>query len=76
MVHYKTIVPMDAAAFEEHARVIYPKGIREGKSPNFGEGWYYAWLPKYNESHGEAAQTALQDIIDTYFSNGRPEEVE
>lgn len=76
LVQYKTIVPMDAAAFEEHARIIYPKGIRAGKNPNFAEGWYYAWQPQYNETHGEAVQIALQDIIDTYFPNGRPEEVE
>lgn len=74
LVYYETIVPMDADAFAEHARIIYPKGIREGRNPNFGEGWYHTWLPKYDESHGEAAQKALQDIIDTYFPNGRPAE--
>ncbi len=34
--------------------------------------WYYIWLPKYGESHGRPVQAALQEIIDLYFSEGRP----
>lgn len=72
LVYYKSIIPMDNQEFRDHANITYPKGIHDGKSPNYGEGWYYVWLPKYNESHGIAAQKALQDIIDRYFPNGRP----
>jgi len=72
LVHYKTVIPMNNDAFAEHAKIVNPKGIRAGKSPDFGEGWYHAWLPKYNGSHGEAAQKALQEIIDLYFPDGRP----
>jgi hypothetical protein len=63
---------MDGEAFAAHANVVYPKGIRAGKNPNYGEGWYHTWLPKCNTAHGEVAQQALQAIIDTYFPNGRP----
>ncbi|MGB0413404.1 MAG: M60 family metallopeptidase [Coraliomargarita sp.] len=70
--HYQRIIPMNTEAFAAHAKVVYPKGIRAGKNPNYGEGWYHTWLPNYNASHGEAAQQALQTIIDTYFPNGRP----
>jgi len=72
LVHYRSIIPMNNADFAEHAKIVNPKGIRAGKNPNFAEGWYYVWLPEYDESHGEAAQKALQDIIDTYYPNGRP----
>ncbi len=65
--HYQTIIPVDNAEFAEHAGVVNPKGIRAGKNPLYGEGWYHVWLPQYNETHGRAAQAALQDIIDRYF---------
>jgi len=72
LLHYKTIIPMNNDDFKKHANVIYPRGIGKGKSPLYGEGWYYVWLPKYNEAHGQAAQAALQEMIDRYFPNGRP----
>lgn len=74
LVHYKSLVPMDNVEFAEHAEVVNPKGIREGRNPKYGEGWYSATLAKYNETHGEAAHAALQKIIDTYFPGGRPRE--
>ena len=72
LMHYMTLIPMSREEFARHAAVIYPRGIRPGQNPNFGEGWYYVWLQKYDRSHGEAAKAALQKIIDTYFPNGRP----
>ena len=72
LVHYKSVIPMNNDAFVKHAKFVYPKGIGEGKSPFYGEGWYHVWMPQYNESHGEAALAALQDIIDLYFPDGRP----
>lgn len=73
LIHYKTLIPMNNAEFAEHANIVNPKGIRRGKNPQYGEGWYYTWLPKYEESHGIAAQAALQEIIDIYFPDGRPQ---
>jgi len=72
LVHYKTLIPMNNAEFAAHARIVNPRGIRKGRNPLYGEGWYYTWLPKYEESHGAAAQAALQEIIDLYFPDGRP----
>jgi hypothetical protein len=76
LIHYKTLIPMNNAEFVQHARIVNPTGIRKGRNPLYGEGWYYTWLPKYEESHGmaaqEALQEALQDIIDLYFPDGRP----
>ena len=72
LVHYRTLVPMNNAEFASHAKIVNPKGIHKGRNPLYGEGWYYTWLPKYEESHGVAAQAALQEIIDLYFPGGRP----
>ncbi len=72
LVHYKTLIPMNNAAFTRHAKTVNPKGIGKGRSPLYGPGWYHAWLPKYNDAHGVAAQAALQKIIDTYFPDGPP----
>lgn len=72
LLHYQTLIPMDDADFARHAKIVNPRGIREGRNPLYGEGWYYVWLPKYNESHGRAARAALQGIIDLYFPQGRP----
>jgi len=70
--HYKTIIPMSSDEFARHAKIVNPKGIRAGRNPLYGEGWYYSWLPKYNASHGEGAQAALQETTDMYFPKGRP----
>lgn len=70
--HYKTLIPMNNAEFAAHAKIVNPKGIRKGRNPLYGEGWYYTWLPQYEESHGVAAQAALQEVIDLYFPDGRP----
>ncbi|MBL7188693.1 MAG: hypothetical protein ISS70_20400 [Phycisphaerae bacterium] len=72
LVHYKTLIPMNNAEFAQHAKIVNPRGISKGRNPLYGEGWYYTWLPKYEESHGIAAQAALQKIIDLYFPGGRP----
>jgi len=72
LIHYKTLIPMNNAEFTQHAKIVNPRGIRKGGNPLYGEGWYYTWLSKYEESHGIAAQAALQDIIDLYFPGGRP----
>ena len=72
LIHYKTLIPMNNAEFAKHVKIVNPRGIRKGKNPLYGEGWYYTWLPKYEESHGVAAQAALQEIIDLYFPDGRP----
>ena len=67
LLHYKSIIPMNKAQFTAHARILYPNEITIGESPDYGEGWYHVWLPKYNNSHGLAAQAAIQDIINLYF---------
>ncbi|MGJ8641517.1 MAG: M60 family metallopeptidase [Opitutaceae bacterium] len=65
--HYAASIPMDNAAFREHAAEVYPNGLKNPKNPLFGTGWYQDWLPKYTQAHGEQAQAALQAILDRYF---------
>lgn len=74
LTHYLTLIPMNREEFARHAAVLYPRGIRPGQNPNYAEGWYEAWLRKYDRSHGEAAKAALQKVISTYFPRGRPAE--
>ena len=73
LVHYKSLIPMNNTEFRAHANIAWPGVITSGESLNYGEGWYSVWLPLYNETHGAAAQIAMQQIIDLYFPNGRPE---
>jgi hypothetical protein len=72
LLHYESLIPMNNSDFAEHAEIVNPKGIRKGKNPNFAEGWYYVWKLRYDETHGEEARVALQEIIETYFPEGRP----
>ncbi|MBK7342627.1 MAG: hypothetical protein IPJ06_05640 [Saprospiraceae bacterium] len=74
LVHYKSIIPLNNAEFEAHAKaflaVLFPPA-----HPDYGSGWYNIWLTQYNETHGALAQEAMQNIIDLYFPGGCPTEV-
>ncbi|MDF7806456.1 M60 family metallopeptidase [Pontiellaceae bacterium B12219] len=69
---YKTLIPMNNAEFVAHSKRVYPGGLKNAQNPLYGTGWYKAQLNEYDESNGQAAQAALQEIIDLYF----PEEIE
>lgn len=69
--HYQTVIPMNNQEFIGHAEIIYPDGLKEA-NPDYGIGWYYKNVPKYNESHGNLAVSALDNIIKLYFPDGRP----
>jgi uncharacterized protein (TIGR02145 family) len=70
LLHYQSIIPMDSAQFDQHARAFFNGPVPPGGDPDYGNGWYNVWLPLYNNSHGDSAVAALQKIIDTYFPNG------
>ncbi len=73
LVKYQSIIPLDNAAFTAHAKVFLGKSvITAGASPDYGEGWYFVWLPQYDVSHGKAAQVAMAGILQKYFPGGRP----
>lgn len=69
---YRTLIPMSAGDFKAHALIMYPRCEQPGrtlmeKNVMFGHGWYHKWLDVYDESHGEMAQVALDNIIEAYF---------
>jgi Peptidase M60, enhancin and enhancin-like/N-terminal domain of M60-like peptidases len=73
LIKYRSIIPLDNASFAAHAKVFLAKDvITAGASPDYHEGWYFAWLPLYDASHGAAAQAAMGNILTTYFPGGRP----
>lgn len=69
--HYKTLIPMDNEAFEDHARTFYPM-LRENVNTEAFEGWYHETAQTWSASDGAASLQALQDIIDLYYPDGRP----
>ncbi len=73
LMKYQAIIPMDNAAFTAHAKTFLNKTvITAGQSPDYGEGWYFVWLPLYDATLGNAAQLAMSNIITQYFPAGRP----
>jgi hypothetical protein len=75
LLKYQSIIPMDNATFKVHAAAFLNKPVDKitaGQSPDYGEGWYYVWLPKYSAADGQAAQLAMANIVKLYFPNGRP----
>jgi len=72
LTHYQSIIPLDNAAFEAHAKAFFGGSVPSGGDPDYGSGWYNVWLPMYNETHGAMAVQAMQDIIDLYYPEGCP----
>ncbi len=72
LMHYKSMIPMNNEEFVAHADIVSPNRDGSG-NPDYGKGWYFVWESLYNESHGDSAQAAMQDIIDYYFPAGRPD---
>ena len=71
--NYQSIIPLNNAAFTAHAKTFLAKTtITAGASPDYGEGWYFVWLPLYDATHGQAAQAAMTSIVNQYFPAGRP----
>ena len=73
LVTYKSLIPKDKKAFQEFAMKWW------GKQPNpkgfTTERNHSARWDAYNEEAAAKAAQCVQDIIDRYFPNGRPEPV-
>lgn len=70
LAHYQSIIPMDSAQFSQQAQIYFNGPVPPGGNPDYENGWYNVWLPRYNHLHGDSAVVALQTIIDTYFPDG------
>jgi N-terminal domain of M60-like peptidases/Peptidase M60, enhancin and enhancin-like len=76
LTFYRTLIPMNNAAFQTHAAVFLDKPAASisgaGRSLDYGEGWYSVWLNKYAGVEGQAAQVSMTNILSKYFPTGRP----
>lgn len=74
--HYQSLIPMDNPTFKTHAAAFLNNDVAQingtNKSVDYGEGWYFYWLDRYDGSHGTAARLELDKILTRYFPNGRP----
>ena len=71
LVHYKALIPKDNESFRKFALMWWgreprPEGFTTER--NHAERWQ-----AYDEDEAERARTVVQDIIDRYFPDGRPE---
>ncbi len=73
---YQSQIPMNNAAFRVHAAKYLDKPADqingENRTADVGEGWYAFWLNRYTEAEGQAAQAAMNNILNKYFPNGKP----
>ncbi|MBI1336095.1 MAG: hypothetical protein GC164_03930 [Phycisphaera sp.] len=72
LVHYKTLVPPDNAAFRDFAVKWWgQQPIAKDKDVQSKHEHEQQW-GRYNTQSAELARKRVQDIIDLYFPNGRP----
>ena len=78
--YYKTIVLSDNSSFKEFGLNDYTEeSILSYVNPNdysplwYNQGFLSSWWDIYDETHAAQTLTVLQDIIDLYFPEGRPE---
>lgn len=80
--YYKTIVPMDNAAFRNFGLEDYSESKITNSSTtyhsNLSQSYYEVFLNKfwnsYSNTESQAIIAQIQTIIDLYFPDGRPEE--
>ena len=66
LLNYKTLIPITNADFNDIYETFFP-GKPDGSSPLWGAGWFNERKDQWNDNHGLASQTALENIIDLYF---------
>lgn len=78
--YYKTIVPMDNQAFRDFGLEDYTEEkilnstFYDYVSQSYNQGFLKKWWNDYGTTEGESAVNEIQNIIDLYFPDGRPEE--
>jgi hypothetical protein len=66
LLRYHDFIPNDNAEFLELFEELHP-GMPEGDSPDYGPGWYHVLAQTYDETYGQRAHDALDDIVALYF---------
>jgi len=78
--YYKTIVPMDNEAFRNFGLEDYSQSKIDNSTyydhiaQSYSSGFYKKWWNLYGETQAELTINEIQNIIDLYFPEGRPEE--
>jgi hypothetical protein len=71
LLHYKSLVPEDNKAFRKHALMWWTK---EPSAKGYTtERNHAARWKSYDEAEAERVRQVVQDVIDRYFPDGRPE---
>lgn len=80
LAHYKTIVPQDNAAFRAFGIQDFGQNSINNYvnafdvAPlSYSNGFFNVWWNIYDNTHAQAAETQIQNMIDLYYPNGRPE---
>ena len=79
LMFYKTIVPKDNTSFRNFGLQDFSETKINNSSPydhvsqSYYEGFMKMWWDEYDSEEGLAAVNEIQNIIDLYFPEGRPE---
>jgi hypothetical protein len=78
LIEYKDLIPEDNTAFINYALSVYPNLYTNGPNdnPDYGVGWHYQKSLTYDEAEAQERANLLQGIIDLYYPNGEPTDVE
>ncbi|MDO6604456.1 M60 family peptidase N-terminal accessory domain-containing protein [Arenibacter palladensis] len=77
--YYKTIVPMDNTTFRNFGledfseSKIQKSSYYDHVSQSYYPGFLKKWWNDYDAAEGQAAVNQIQNILDLYFPDGRPE---
>ncbi len=81
LMYYKTIVPMSNSAFRafgledfSESNILNYNTLYNHTSQSYYQGFLQNWWNDYDEEEGQAAVEEVQNIIDLYFPDGRPQE--
>jgi hypothetical protein len=66
LLRYHDFIPNNNAELLELFEELHP-GMPEGESPDYGPGWYHVLAQSYDETYGQRAHDALDDIVALYF---------
>lgn len=66
LVYYKSVIPMSAAEFVTHDNAV------GNLVSTVDQANYDTWRTTWTSTLGQQSADAIQDIIDTYFPDGRP----
>ncbi len=64
---YRDTIPRSSAAFQQHAKAMYPASNGPRETSQYQEQYYFQLLSTYDEAYATKSVTQMQTLIDTYF---------